>query len=317
MSAVAIHSQEFDANDDDYLSESWTRTNGKPLFAVIYSAQPTPSVDPTLTGHSLTWTLINSRETDSGDPRRYVAVYRALPTSNGSGTLRVNFGGGNTQQNLAIDIVEWSGVGSTNPVRDSNRGRDNGFGTQSVAEGSVQANQSETFIAAVINNNSGLTASTSPAWTSLSTNVSASPVTSTLCAYRTSRTTPATFSITGSTNRRWAAIMVQVGTSSSGGGGGAGGGGGGSSDNPGAPPVIVSVNIEPQVVADGDTATITVDARVPVSAKPLVGNILLAGTVAASTPVPLTVDKLIYDLEVDQGVITQTAEDNVWEWTNA
>jgi hypothetical protein len=95
--ATSLHTQEFDNDAISYVTSSFARTNGRPLLAAVFSSQPDPSVNPTLTGHSLTWTRLDSEQTTTGTPRRYVAVYEAYPTSSGSGTLTINFGGANTQ----------------------------------------------------------------------------------------------------------------------------------------------------------------------------------------------------------------------------
>jgi hypothetical protein len=229
----------------------------------------------------------------------------------------VDFGAGNTQSNCTVCVSEVTTVDSANAGLDSAEDRGNASGSVAVAQGSTQANQTVTLVGAVINNNTGL--SPGSGWTALGDDFSASPVMSWLVAYKGSIDTTADFLIDGATNRRWAAVMLQLGTQAGGGGGGSGGGGGGSSSNPGAPPIITSWVRTPNVnvVPDGDTATLTVTAIIPVTTVAVGVTKAVGATVGVNVTRALNADKLQYLLTADKGVITQTAEDNVWEWTNA
>jgi hypothetical protein len=204
-------------------------------------------------------------------------------------------------------------------VLDANSEVGNAFGSVNVTQGMVAPLETITFGAAVINNNTGLTAGAS--YTVLGDDVSASPVISCLTQARPGQDSPVEFTIDGSTNRRYAIVMVQLGTQAGGGGGGSGGGGGGGgggAPNPGAPPIIDSVVITPPgTIPDGDTATITVHAHIPTVSVAAAGHTAAATHTAAAVHRAAAVDDLQYSLTVDKGVIVQTATKNVWTWTNA
>lgn len=197
-----------DANS--YTTASFSSTAGRPILVVVESSKETVSTTPTVTAHGLTWTQVATAETDGGTIRRRLTIFEAYPTSNGSGTMVIDFGGV-TQYNCLWDIIEFTGADTTDMTVQSATLAGNGFGTVTVTLGAFSDAGNATFGTFGMNNTtSTLTAGGGFTEISNHADTTIDAPARLLTEFVASNDTSVDCDISGTTARRWVGIAVEI-----------------------------------------------------------------------------------------------------------